>query len=136
MTFAEVRNAIQSRLLNNPPTGVSVANIHLDNQQKDPPTGSPWVDLWINHVGGFQSSLGREGNRIFEKRGLANARVFTPLGTATDVNDGIMEEIKNLYEGVRIGRLWFVDARGQSIGPDDAWYQQNLLVEFRYTSVR
>lgn len=136
MTPKEARNAILARYLNQFDGQFPIA---LDNQPFTPPEtgeGVKWVRVSVQFTDGTQGSLGVENNRRFEKYGLLFVQVFTPTGHATNDNDELAESSLDLFEGERLGDLWFNNGRIVTIGSDDEWYQQNVVLELTFTAIK
>jgi hypothetical protein len=136
VTPSEVRNEIFTRYLTEFSGQFSIA---LDNQPFVPPEtgeGVKWVRISVIFNDGFQSSLGIVGNRKFEKQGNLFMQIFTPIGHATNDNDELVENSLNLFEGGRIGDLWFNNGRVVTVGPDGEWYQQNAVLDIIYQTVK
>lgn len=136
MTPEEARNAILTRYLTEFNGQFEIA---LDNQPFTPPEtgeGVKWARVSVKFNGGTQSSLGRSGNRKFEKYGLLFIQVFTPIGHATNDNDDLAEDSLNLFEGERLGDLWFSNGRIVTIGEDGEWYQQNVVLELTFDAIK
>lgn len=136
MTPKEARNAILVQYLT---TYSGVIPIALDNQPFTPPEtgdGVKWVRVSIQFVDGRQASLGRANNRRFDKRGILFVQVFTPTGYATNDNDELAEASLNLFEGVNLNGLWFDQGRIETIGSDDEWYQQNVVINFTFSAIK
>lgn len=136
MTPKEVRNAIFTRYLTEFNGQFPIA---LDNQPFTPPEtgdGVKWVRVSVKFNNGAQSSLGKSGNRKFTKYGLLFIQVFTPTGHATNDNDELAEESLSLFEGERLGSLWFNNGRILTVGSDDEWYQQNAVLELTFETIK
>lgn len=136
MTPKEARNAIYQRYLDEFSGQFDIA---LDNQPFTPPDvgeGVKWTRINVQLVTGTQSSLGVSGNRKFVKEGLLFIQVFTPNGHATNTNDDLAEDSLVLYEGERIGDLWFKNGRITTIGEDGEWYQQNVVLELEFEAIK
>jgi hypothetical protein len=136
MTPKEARNAIFARYLTEFDGQFPIA---LDNQPFTPPEtgdGVKWARVSVKFNDGTQSSLGKSGNRKFEKYGLLFVQVFTPTGHATNDNDELAEESLDLFEGERLGDLWFNNGRIVTVGSDDEWYQQNVVLELTFEAIK
>jgi hypothetical protein len=136
MTPKAVRNAIMARYLTEFSGQFEIA---LDNQPFTPPetgSGVKWVRVSVRFSGGAQSSLGRSGTRRFQKQGMLFVQVFTPTGHATNDNDDLAEDSLNLFEGEKINDLWFYNGEIKTIGSDDEWYQQNVILEFNFDAIK
>lgn len=134
MTPSEVRNAIAARYLNEYNGDFPIA---LDNLKFTKPNPNvKWVRVNVQFNGGFQSSLGKTGNRKFVKFGLLFIQVFTPANKATDENDTLADDSLNLFDGERLEQLWLYNGRIDTIGSDGEFYQQNVIVEFEFEDIR
>lgn len=136
MTPKEARNAIFTRYLDEFSGQFDIA---LDNQPFTPPEageGVKWVRVNVQFNTGNQDSLGTEGNRKFVKRGFLFVQVFTPVGHATNDNDELAQDSLDLFDGERLGDLWFQDGRIVTIGPDGEWYQQNVVLELTFEAIK
>lgn len=136
MTPKEARNTITVRYLDEFSGQFPIA---LDNQPFTPPEagdGVKWVRLSVRFTDGAQGSLGRANNRRFDKVGLLFIQVFTPAGRATNDNDDLAEDSLNLFEGETLGDLWFNNGSIKTIGSDDEWYQQNVVLELSFSAIK
>ena len=134
-TFSEVRNAIQSRFITNFGSTLTA----WDNQSFTPPepgTNVEWVRVTVQFTSGAQDSFGIVGNRKFIKTGLLTIQVFTPIDFATDANDALCQQVQDLYEGVRIDDIWFLDGGIVFSGYDGEWFQQNVSFEINFEDVK
>jgi len=134
-TFSEARNAIQIRFL----TAFGSVPTALDNQTFTPPVpgaGVRWVRLGVRFTEGVQDSFGAIGTRKFLKLGLLSIQVFTPIDSATDVNDALCQQVQDLYEGVRIDDIWFINGGIRYSGSDGDWYQQNVVFTIIFEDVK
>lgn len=134
MTPQEVRNEIYKRYL---AVYAGIFPIALDSKKFTPPEiPAKYVRLTVKFNEGFQSTLGRPGNRKFMKTGIVFIQVFTPDGKGTDENDELTHDSVNVFDGVRIGQLWLYNGRITSPGSDGKYYQQNGAVEFEFEEIR
>lgn len=136
MTPSEARNAIMKEYLNQFSGQFPIA---LDNQPftpPDPASGVRWTRLSVQFTDGTQDTLGRPANRKFVKEGLLFIQVFTPQFHATNVNDDLAENSLNVFEGVKLGDLWFNDGRIETVGSDGEWYQQNVVLDFTFEAIK
>ncbi len=135
MTPKEARNAIQEEYLT--AAVIAVDHIALDNQDFDPPDDeTPWVRLHIKFNDGGQDSLGKSGNRKFGRVGFVYIQVFTKKGGATNANDDLANNSLDVFDGERLGDLWFFNGRIETIGSGDVWYRQNVVIEFKFENIR
>jgi hypothetical protein len=136
MTPTQARNAIMTRYLDE---FSGLFDIALDNQPFTPPEtgeGVKWARVNVQFNTGRQETLGSQGNRKFNRRGLLFVQVFTPAGHATNGNDDLALNSLDLFDGVRLGDLWFTDGRIVTIGSDGEWYQQNVVLDFTFEAIK
>jgi len=134
-TFSEVRNEIYKRYLGT----YSSTPYALDNQNFIPPAPSTtvkWVRINVQFTSGAQDSLGAAGNRKFLKSGLLTFQVFTAVDAATNVNDAFCQSLQDLFEGVRIDDIWFLNGGIRYSGIDGEWFQQNVVFDFQFEDVK
>lgn len=110
----------------------------FDNTEYDPPEGLPWARLVVRHSGSNQECLGPVGRRKFERIGSVIVQVFVPLDSGTQEADTVSRAVRLIFEGRTLSpeAIRFTDCVVQEIGPDGAWYQQNVEAFFTYTETR
>lgn len=132
-----VSNEILSILLNNLPIGgIEISNVQLPNQEDadDVPTtdDAPWARAAILFNDGNQYSLGPIGRRKYERRGILSIQTFVTRGDATQSQLDICDEILTLYEQSTVDCLYFYNGRVETNGADSKWFQQSVVLEFKY----
>lgn len=135
-----VSNEILAILLNALPIGtVTIEHVELPNQEdaeSTPDDGTdPWLRANIIFNDGNQYSLGRIGNRRYEKRGIISIQTFVLRGKATETQLEICEQIQTLFETNTATCLWFNNGRIDTIGATDKWFQQDVVFEFKYHQI-
>ncbi len=134
MTESEIRNLIVSTYLTEFSSQFSIA---IDNIKFTPPNPPvKWVRISVKFNTGSQQTLGEKPNRKFIHSGLIFIQVFTPINTGTDENDSLATESKNLLDGEHIQDLWMYNGRIETQPSDDQWYQQNVVIEFKFEDTR
>ena len=135
MTPKEVRNEIVKRFIAQFTGQFPIA---VTGHRFSPPAiPAPWVRLSVIFNDGAQTSLGRVGNRKFQKSGFVNVQVFTPVNKGTDRNDDIAQSVSAFLDGVDLGHgLWLYNGSIKTIGDKDDYYQQNVVVEFNFEDIR
>jgi len=135
MNAQEAREEIQKAFI---AAGIfAVSTIALDNQKFTKPSDdTPWARLTINFTAGRQHTLGKPTNRKFEKKGFVFVQVFTVAGGATNINDGLVQQSLNVFEGVVLNGVHFTDGQIRTVGTLDKWYQQNAVLEFTYYEIK
>lgn len=135
-TFSEVRNAIMERFIGT----FGSTLVAFDNQNFVPPTvgaAVKWYRLSIQFVDGAQDSFGSVvGSRKFLKSGILTIQVFTEIDSATNLNDAQCQLVQDLFEGVRVGDIWFLNGGIRFSGSDGDWYQQNVVFDITFEDVK
>jgi len=105
----------------------------------DPPdTAASWCRLSVMHNESDIVTLGGVGNRIWRTDGRVFVQIFTRSGKGREDSDALVEVAINAFRGKSIGTtpcVRFRDIKPQEVGPDGAWYQQNVSVHFEYDEV-
>lgn len=110
-----------------------------ENVADDPPTtATPWARITLQHFPGGQRSLaGEAGARRWERNGQIIVQVFTPIGKGTGEAYDLAKIVADAYEGkATASQVWFRGVRVNNIGPDGAWFQLNVIVQFTYDEVK
>lgn len=98
----------------------------------------PFARVSVRHFTGQQTTLsGAIGQRTFSREGVVTAQIFTPTGDGLTQSDVLTEVAKNAFEGARTASdVWFINVRVVEVGPSGAWFQVNVLADFRYDAIR
>lgn len=113
------------------------ALVALDNQTFEQPSDdTSWCRLAISFNTGRQDTLGIKTNRKFKKMGILTVQVFTISDGATNINDGLVQDSLDVFEGENLSGVYFVDGRIRTVGTSDKWYQQNAVLEFNYHEIK
>ena len=111
--------------------------LFFENNSPSNPTGdSCWVLFQLVHVNSVQTSMGKVGNRRFERRGAITAIVNTPSSTGTEKADLISNMIKNEFEGISDGDFYTIMGTINELGTNESWYVQVVEVPFFYFEIR
>ncbi len=109
----------------------------LPNEPFTQPTpDESWVRLTVLNVGGGQESLGKVGNRRFERRGIIIVNVFTPLEEGTFGGDTLASEVQTIYEGTKFDGITVNDSRIREKGVEDQWYHTIMEADFIYYEIK
>lgn len=119
--------------------GHEIAHIyHTDVHDKDgefvnnPPTPEQtWLRAQFAPNDGFQASMGGGPNR-YRRFGLLTVQVFTPGGQGKRANGAICQTLMRGFEGQAAGAVSFENVRTVEVGRSDAWFQQNVVMEWDY----
>jgi hypothetical protein len=108
----------------------------FDNEEFDPPTGTPWVRLAVRHTASNQETLGGIGQRKYERIGSVFVQCFTPLDSGVASADNLASIARAVFEGKTLApageAIHFFDVVVREVGPDGAWYQINVEAFFTY----
>jgi hypothetical protein len=96
----------------------------------------PWARVGIKDNLRDQSSLGNQGNRRFESQGVVIVELYTPDGDGRFLDTTLTATLRNAFESVNVGDLWFRRARSEPVGPDRFWWHTNVIAEFLWVEVR
>lgn len=108
-------------------------------QKQGPPqrvTGT-WVRSTVEHFNSEHDSFGENGEGSFQATGVITLQLFVPLDkVGLILADKLGKVIQRAYRG-KTGvdeycGIVFRRARLNEIGPDDRWYNVNILVDFEY----
>lgn len=108
----------------------------LDNDDFTEPDGVPWTRLTVRGIGGGQTSLGKVGNRRYDRLGQIVINIFTPVEEGTSRGDILAQEALDLFEGTRFNGVVVNNAVIQEIGAKDTWYQINVTASFEYYEIK
>ena len=107
-----------------------------DNEEFKPDDIPTWVRLTIRHTGGNQETLGKKGNRKYERRGIITVSVFTPIETGTYDSDILSKAAQDIFEGENFGGVVVNDTNIREIGANDKWYQVLMEANFHYNELK
>lgn len=136
-TIAQAREAIYQAFVD---AWAGVTPIALDNEAFEPTPDVAWVRLVVRHTAGFQSTLGRTGNRKFASIGAAVVQISTKKNDGTAEADTLAKTAKDAFEGKSIAgtTIFFkdVNVRETAPSPDDDWYQVIVDAAFEYDETK
>jgi hypothetical protein len=99
-----------------------------------------WARVSIKHIDGRQSAFGATaGVRRYTRVGFVTVQVFAPLSEGLGLSKGQIMAIiaKDAFEGkATASGVWFRKVQIKEIGPDDSWYQINVVAEFTYDELK
>ncbi len=135
-TNNEATEAIYARMVANLPTGWAASQVTFRNEPYDPPATGPWLRMIVLWSDSQQQTLGKTGNRRYDRRGTILFQVFDTAGNGVQVTDGIVQHIRDMFEGVRADGVVYLDAQRRRIGVDGRWDQTNVEVAFYHEEVK
>lgn len=135
-TITQAREAIYAAFVN--ASAINAAQLTFDNEVFDPPDNKPWIRLSVRHNSMSQETLGRVGDRKFQRLGTTFTQIFVRTDNGTDEADELAISAKNVFEGVRLAgtTVRFLDVLVREVGPDGKWYQVVVEANFEYDETR
>lgn len=110
-----------------------------DKAQRDPQ--KPYAQVFVRHLNSPQRTLGRVGQRRFERQGLVWIQLRTPKANSKGLSIASKLAIiaRDAYEGVGTATgIWFRNTRIVEVGPEesDPFYRIDILSEFNYQEMK
>jgi hypothetical protein len=141
MKLIDARKAITSRYLTEFALLYPAIPIFIDNKgdssKGTADKGDSWVRITVISTSPNGQTLGKPGNRKYNKLGFINCQIFTSINQGTNANDEMADASKELFEGVSFAsKLWCYDGRVETIGSDGEFWQQNAINVFEYEYTR
>lgn len=97
----------------------------------------PWLRAQVRHNGSEHDSFGQDGEGSFRATGIVTIQAFAPLD-----NDGLIfhDRLVNVVRRAFRGKtgvdtycgIVFRNARINEVGPEERWFQTNVLADFEY----
>lgn len=130
-TLNEAREAIFQQFVD---AWGSQTALTLQNENFETDGLSEWARLVVLNTASQQDTLGVPGSRQFERLGTATVSIFVKGGTGTQRLDELATIAQGAFEGftLTISSVTFLDVTVNEIGPDESWYQYNVVANFRY----
>lgn len=129
----EAREAIYSRFNTE---WAARTEFTFDNERFDAPVNGSWVRLVVRNIVSNQETLGRMGNRKFNRQGSIICQVFVDSNTGLQNSDTLTEAIRTIFEGVSFNGVYANDCVIREIGPDGKWFQTNVETFFFYDDIK
>lgn len=103
-----------------------------------PTTQVAWARPVIRHgAGGIQSLTGGLSTTNYERTGLMVVSIFIPNGNGLSLGRSLSKTVADAFEGKSTASgVWFRNIRVVEVGPDNEWYQFNVVIEFIYDEVK
>lgn len=108
----------------------------LDNEDFKGPDETEWVRFTIRHTDGGQETLGRVGNRRYERSGSLFISVFTPTEIGTSLADTLALNALTIFEGTSFSGVTINDCVSREKGANGKWYQVLVECAFLYNEVK
>lgn len=130
-TIAQAREAIYQEWSDN---WTSTSVWTLENERFDEPDeGTDWARVTVRSLPGGQETLGKEGDRKYQRSGSVIIQLFTSAGSGgLATSDAYSRSARDIYEGKSFDGLFFNNGQIREIGPDGKFYQTVVEVFFDY----
>lgn len=139
-TKAQARDFIAALFIDGLSNAGITAPVSYQNIKFDRPENENWIRLTFLPNSGTQETLGRQGNRKFQRSGIITAQIFVPLNSAMATSDSLVEAVQRLFETNDIDTgsdvLYFFDVSNIDVGVDGAWYQSNVTANYSYSFIQ
>lgn len=132
----EARTAVYDRALALFPAAAPGTPLTFENEKFEPPEGQPWVRLTVRNIQAVQRTLGRPGNRRFQRDAMMLAQVFVPGDTGTKESDSLTEALRGIFEGVSFDGLDFRAVSTREVGVDNGWHSTLVEGPFDYEETK
>jgi hypothetical protein len=96
----------------------------------------PWARMFIEHLQGFQATLGGPNFRRFRRRGNIIVQIFVPSGEGLSEAYTLGKVVTDAFEGQDVSGIWFRNAKINEIGPDGNFFMITATVDFEYDEIR
>lgn len=109
----------------------------LDNETWSPPDGIPWVRLVVRNGTRRQKTLGRVGNRKFEREARVILSIFTLPNTGQTLADSFQKVFHDLFEGADLGtNVLAGETDYRERGTAEGWAMAEASADFTYDETR
>jgi hypothetical protein len=132
-TLTEAKKAINDRFIAD---WTGTTPFTIDNEDFTETEGISWARLTVRNTAGGQVSLGKTGNRRYDRLGRIKVSIFVPVETGTSEADTLALQALNLFEGTRFNGVTVNDAVIKEIGANDTWYQITMTARFEYYEIK
>ena len=112
--------------------------VSYDNDAYEPPAdGSPYALVFMRETSSAQVSLGAPGERLYERQGIVQVRVYAPAGQeGTDASDRMAEVARAALEGASAGDVDLFSSVVRPSVVDGRWFVASVDTTFRYLTVQ
>lgn len=132
-TLVEAKKAINDRFI---AAWEGKTEYTIDNEDFTEPESGAWVRLTVRNTDGGQTSMGRVGNRRFDRKGVIVVNVFTPIEQGTSEGDVLAEFAKDLFEATRFNGVTVNNGLVREKGSDKTWFHHIMTADFEYYEIK
>lgn len=109
----------------------------VNGMSATPNTDAPWLRVTVRHNDSEMDSFGQDGEGSFRATGVVTIQVFTPLDRDGLIfHDRLVKVAQRAFRGkAGVGEycgIFFRRARINEVGPEERWFQTNVLADFEY----
>jgi hypothetical protein len=102
------------------------------------PYNLPWLQYDIVGLTGDPESIGKEGNRRFDRDNQLVVEVNTPIGDGnTYLSNTLIQTVLDIFEGKKENGIWYKNGYAREVGPiDDKWYRSLIFINITFTEIK
>lgn len=116
---------------------VSNGAFTFDGENFPEPVGTdPWLRVSIRHSASGQATLGSVGGRRFERAGSVITNIFIPANKGRALADTLTGLVRDIFEGVTLGEIYFFESDCRETGLDGLWYGVVVESKFFYNETK
>lgn len=136
-TITEARNLVYQKFLDCW-TGTPLSQVTLENESNRLDNGTdPFVRFTLRHTTGGQETLGRVGNRRFERQAIAATQIFTPAASSGSsggmfTGDELAQEALDILEAMTFDGIYTNDGVIREQDSDGKWKGHLVTVALFY----
>ena len=111
----------------------TTTDITFENENFSASKDSDWVRLSVGADVGGQETLGPVGRRQYRRTGIIFIEIFTPEDIGVTRSRQLIQQARNLFEGVSDPEILFFDGNWRRRpGDESGYYSVVLEIEFTY----
>lgn len=109
----------------------------FDGENFPEPDGTaPWLRVSVRHSVSGQATLGAVGGRRFERAGAVITNIFVPANKGRALADTLAGLVRDIFEGVSFGEIYFFESDCRETGIDGLWYGVVVESKFFYNETK
>lgn len=115
-------------------TWADATEVHYPNTEFTPPNGEPWVRFNIQGSDARQASMAA-ATTLYRGTGMLTFQIFVPKDEGTKRVNELADTIVEMFRGYSAAGITFREPPfKRNVGPDDVWYQVNVVAAFERDS--
>lgn len=136
MTQNEARNNIHQAFVDNWNPSAPVVPYCFDNENFDTKSLPEYVHLMVRQGTGGQWTLGKEGGRVYRRRGAVVIEVYSPVDRGLLRLDELTTAARDIFEGENHSQVMFNDGNIFGLKPEGRWARGDVSVFFTYDETK